>query len=587
MCGICGIISNKENINKQDLFKINRKLNNRGPDGEGYFFKKKFGLAMKRLSIIDIKNGNQPIKDKDGNQLICNGEIYNYVELKKKFFPKLKFSTNSDCEIILHLYKKFGIKCLKYLDGMFAFCIWDNKKKSFFIARDRFGMKPLYYSKNKNKFIFSSTSNSIVNSFKNDFSIDESQIYNYLIYGYIPSPNSIWKNIKKLEPYKYILINKNFNITIKNYKSFDSLNYTKEDYEKILFNNFKIHTRSDVKIGSLLSGGADSTLVTAYSNKIKKISDTFIGKFEGKKIDESIIAKKNSELIRIKPNVIKMNIKELKRNFNNIIDSLDEPISDTAIISTFFLSKAANKKKLKVLLSGAGGDELFGGYKRYDDNKYKFMKNLNSKIIIKLLIKFIKFFPAGKYSRYILKYLNLGTAYISSISGVDVDVVNKYVKDSNQLALTISKINYKFKNIDKNKLRKEFMRFDEKNYLADNILSLSDQISMYNSVELRLPLLGQIFNKKIKKLRKFNKDFIKKIIYQKFNFKLVEAKTGFNTPIDKWIDNIFFVHKKKNLNNNILKKILKVKEIKKKELLNKQFIFSLIVLNEWLEKNAK
>jgi len=171
MCGICGIISNKENINKKDLFKINRKLNNRGPDGEGYFFKKRFGLAMKRLSIIDIKNGNQPIKDKDGNQLICNGEIYNYIELKKKFFPKLKFSTNSDCEIILHLYKKFGIKCLKFLDGMFAFCIWDNKNKSFFIARDRFGMKPLYYSKNKNKFIFSSTSNSIVNCFKNDFSI--------------------------------------------------------------------------------------------------------------------------------------------------------------------------------------------------------------------------------------------------------------------------------------------------------------------------------------------------------------------------------------------------------------------------------
>jgi hypothetical protein len=110
---------------------------------------------------------------------------------------------------------------------------------------------------------------------------------------------------------------------------------------------------------------------------------------------------------------------------------------------------------------------------------------------------------------------------------------------------------------------------------------------MYNSVELRLPLLGQIFNKKIKKLRKFNKDFIKKIIYEKFNFKLVKAKTGFNTPIDKWIDNIFFVHKKKNLNNKILNKILKVKEIKKKELLNKQFIFSLIVLNEWLEKNAK
>ena len=144
-------------------------------------------------------------------------------------------------------------------------------------------MKPLYYSKNKNKFIFSSTSNSIVNSFKNDFSIDESQIYNYLIYGYIPSPNSIWKNIKKLEPYKYILINKNFNITIKNYKSFDSLNYIKEDYEKILFNNFKIHTRSDVKIGSLLSGGADSTLVTAYSNKIKKYQILLLENLKEKK----------------------------------------------------------------------------------------------------------------------------------------------------------------------------------------------------------------------------------------------------------------------------------------------------------------
>ena len=587
MCGICGIINKKEKIDKDRLFKINKKLINRGPDGEGYFFKDNFGLGMRRLSIIDIKNGNQPINDDEGNQLICNGEIYNYVELKKKFFPKLKFTTNSDCEIILHLYKRFGIKCLKFIDGMFAFCIWDNKKKSFFIAKDRFGIKPLYYYRDENKFIFSSTSNSIVSSFKNKFFIDETQIYNYLIYGYIPSPNSIWKNIKKLAPYSYIIINKNFNITIKNYKSFDRFNYVKEDHEKILFENFKIHTRSDVKIGSLLSGGADSTLVTAYSNSIKKISDTFIGKFEGKKIDESTIAKTNSQLLKIKPNLIKMNIEQVKKNFSNIIESLDEPISDTAIISTFLLSKEANKKKLKVLLSGAGGDELFGGYNRYDDNKYKFMKNLNSEMMINLLIKFMNFFPAGKYSRFIFKYFNLGAAYVSSIAGIDIDLTNKYVKDTKKLAKSISKINSKFKKMNQNNLRKEFMFFDERNYLTDNILSLSDQITMYNSVELRLPLLGFTFYKKIKKLIKFDKNSIKKIIYQKFNLKLVQKKTGFNTPIDKWLDDSFFSNKKKNLNNKTLNNILKLKEIRNKNFLNKQFIFSLIILNEWLEKNAK
>jgi asparagine synthase (glutamine-hydrolysing) len=587
MCGISGIINNKETINRKDLIRINNKLSKRGPDAEGYFFKKNFGLAMKRLSIIDIKNGNQPIKDTHGNQLICNGEIYNYLELKRKYFPKAKFSTNSDCEIILHLYLKFGIKSLKFLNGMFAFCIWDNRKNFFFIARDRFGMKPLYYYKNKKKFIFSSTSNSIVKSLDIKFDIDETQVYNYLLYGYIPSPNSIWKNIKKLKPYNYITIDKNFNIKIKDYKYLDNANYDKESYDNILLENFKIHTRSDVKIGSMLSGGADSSLVTAYSNNVKKLSDTFIAQFKGKKISESTVAKKNSKLMEIKTNLIKVNMNQVKKNFDNIIYSLDEPISDSAIISTFLLTKKANEKKIKVLLSGAGGDELFGGYKRYEVKKYKFTKNLNSAKSVNLLIKIIRLLPTGKYSNFILKSFNLGAAYVSSIAGIDIDVLCKYARDTEKLSNSITNINAKFKSIDRQKLKQEFMQFDKKNYLVDNILSLSDQISMYNSVEIRLPLLGNVFYNKIKKLKEFNKDFIKKIIHEQFNLKLIKTKTGFNAPIDKWIENPFFANKKKKLNHKILNKILKISRIKNDFFQNKQFIFSLIVLNEWLEKNAK
>lgn len=588
MCGICGIINKEEKINKKDLIKINKKLVNRGPDGEGYFFSKNFGIAMKRLSIIDVKNGNQPIKDKYGNQLICNGEIYNYKELKKKFFPNSKFLTKSDCEIILHLYTKFGVKSLKYLDGMFAFCIWDNRKKVFFIARDRFGMKPLYYLKKKNQFVFSSSSKSIVNSLKEKFFIDETQIYNYLIYGYIPSPNSIWKNIKKLNPYNYVLIDKEFNFKIKSYKNFDKKIYNKkQDLEIILLKNFNIHSRSDVKIGSMLSGGADSSLVTAYSNKIKKIYGSFIGKFQGKVYDESILAAKNSKLIEIKPNLVPINIQKVKKNFDKIIDSIDEPISDTAIISTFLLSKEAKKKKIKVLLSGAGGDELFGGYPRYDHFRYKFMKNLRSVKSINLLIKIMKFLPMNKVSRWLFKFFNLGATYITSIAGFDLNLVTKYTKEPVHLAYRIKSANDKLSSINKKNLRKNLMNFDKKNYLVDNILSLTDQISMYNSVEIRLPLLGNTFVDKIKKNKKFNKETIKKIMFEKFGFQLVNIKSGFNTPINNWIDNKFFTNKKKNINHKILEKILNIKDIKNKKFSNSQFIFSLIILNEWLEKNAK
>jgi len=582
MCGICGIINKKKKLDVNILKKINNKLLMRGPDGEGFFLKKNFGLAMKRLSIIGVKNGNQPISDKFGNQLFCNGEIYNYLELKKKYFNSSKFKTNSDCEVILHLYRKFGFECLKFLDGMFSFCIWDKKKNQFFIARDRYGMKPLYYYKTNECFVFSSTSRSIVKSIDYNFKIDEDQIINYFLYGYIPSPHSIWKNLKKLKPYHYITLDRNFKISIKSYKFFDKKKiFSKINFYDALQKNINIHTRSDVKIGSMLSAGVDSSLITALSSKNKKLSKVFVAKFVKKKDDESELAKYNSKKLNLITNLVSITPKKIKNNFENIINSLDEPISDTAIISTFLLTKEAKKKKIKVLLSGAGGDELFGGYKRYEQIKYKYHINLTSRFFVSFFCQIVKKLPSNKILRFLFKIFNLGSSYVTSISGNNIDQIIKNFYNIKTVTGAIIKVNNKFNNIFP--ANKFFLKtFDSNNYLVDNILSLTDQISMSNSVEVRVPFLGFQFNKDIFYKKPVEKNFLKEIILNKFGLKLTNKKTGFNTPISNLINDKFFKDKLK-IKNKILDRLLNIDNFENFK--NDQLLFSTIILNEWLKKN--
>ena len=350
MCGICGYIDfKKKKINKKIVYQMNQSLYKRGPDSAGYYFYKNIGIGMRRLSIIDIKKGNQPISDHSQNiHLTLNGEIYNYLELRKELELKgCKFETNSDTEVIIHLYSLYGKKCIKFLNGMFAFSLYDIRKKELWIARDRLGIKPLYFSYNKNFFIFSSSCRSLLKSNLIKKKINPESQLSYFLLNYIPGNMCIWKGIKKLKPGHYLTI-KNNKITIKQYWSIKNKKKIKKNLEinDLLEKAVEINTRSDVKVGAMLSGGLDSSYISnVYAKYYKRKLFTFTVDFENKKNNENYIAQNIAKKIKAVHTKIFLTRKKAFKLLNEVIKNYDEPMADTGVISTYAVSKIAKKKK--------------------------------------------------------------------------------------------------------------------------------------------------------------------------------------------------------------------------------------------------
>ena len=597
MCGICGEFNFVSDVNKSDIYKMNSALYERGPDDEGYYIKSKVGFGMKRLSIIDIKNGRQPIiNKKNKNVLICNGEIYNYIELRTFLKNKgFKFKTNSDVEVILYLYDIYGHECVKYLKGMFAFALWDNKKKELFIGRDRFGMKPLYFYRDEDRFIFSSTTKSIKNNSKIKTSINENSLHKYFLYGYIPSPTTIWKKIFILPEAHYAVIKKG-EMSIKNYWKVKISN-KKISKDKILAEidekiNLSIeqHIRSDVPVGLFYSGGMDSFLI---KEKFKKFSQKKIIKFIAK-----FKNKKNKS--KFKKNITNKIVFE---RLSDYVDSLDQPIADSAGISSFLLSEAAKKKKIKVILSGAGADEIFGGYRRYYyDMKSHFQFDFLLKKKVGILLKIINkksLIITNILYKILVKRLN----YITSISGNNFSTTLRIFKNKD---LFLRKCHNVTTKISKNLFRKNSLKknliFDQKNYLKDNILYLSDTTTMKNSVEMRLPFLDHEICEKVFSIDEnliFSKTFLnyklilRKLISKFFPKYIFKKKEGFNGPVYNWINNKKFKEKLGCLKSKTLKKYISSDEInkiinqKKICLSDCQLLFSILIIDFWLIKNEK
>ncbi len=299
MCGICGFISLKiQPINKQDIIKkMLEVISHRGPDDEGAFMENHAALGVRRLSVIDLNTGHQPIHNEDSSLwIVHNGEIYNFPELKSFLIKKGHvFYTKSDTEVIIHLYEEYGYECLSKLNGMFAFAIWDKKKNELFIARDRFGIKPLYYSDFDAQLLFASEAKSILQFPGFNKGLDLAALDQYLTFEYVPSPRSIFQKIRKLQPGHY-LIYKNQNVNITKYWDIGVIkttNFLKETEveEKLLGllkNSIKRHLISDVPLGIFLSGGIDSSFIAALASNFssEKIKTFSIG-FKDDSFDES------------------------------------------------------------------------------------------------------------------------------------------------------------------------------------------------------------------------------------------------------------------------------------------------------------
>tara|TARA_B100002019_G_C21274411_1_gene604432 strand:+ start:7345 stop:9189 length:1845 start_codon:yes stop_codon:yes gene_type:complete len=607
MCGIFGItdFSNNE-ISNKDLKFLSDKMSHRGPDDESFYIKNNIGIGMKRLSIIDLKNGMQPFFSSDKKiSVVFNGEIYNYKEIKKELLEKgYKFRTDCDVEVLIPLYIEYGKKCIHKINGMFAFVLTDLTKSEQWICRDRLGIKPLYYFTDDQRFVFSSELSGIASLCR--LRLSKKSILKYLSCSYIPAPFTIYENIRKVMPGESLTLDFNKKIfnkeTYWDIKNFETDNIkiekSKEILQKLISSSVNKQLISDVPLGLFLSGGLDSSIISMFAKKHSDLKlNTFTVNFDQKSSNDSENAKYVSRSIESNHFEINLNAKKQLGIINELIQFMDEPMADTAIVPTYMVSKYAESKGIKVMLSGAGGDEIFGGYNRYFINRIgtaAWFANL-SEVIRLLFSKFI-----GKLKKsYKYRFDNSSRNYAVNISGINYSFFNDVLNKKKDFEYIISFVDDHFK-FSESKNVYDKMYLDLKDYLPNNILMLTDQATMAASVEGRVPLIDHrivefafsinrkvnLINNKAKGLLKytFRNTFLKKIINQK--------KEGFSAPINKWTEemkdeiknellNNFSEHLNEIVNKNKLSNILKTKYYRNG---SSSSIYSLFILNKWLNE---
>ena len=583
MCGIAGFIDNNldydyENVLKNMVFS----LKHRGPDSQNYWKSndKKILIGHSRLSIRDLSTrSNQPIKSDDGRYVLSyNGEIYNTEDLKIFLKKKFSYSFNdinvSDTIILLKLIELNGLEnSLVLLDGMFAFFLLDQKRKKAFLVRDNFGQKPLYFTIKKNFFCFASELKAIKKHPKINFKINKFSINHFLNYSYISAPNTIYKDVNQLEAGSYLKLSfdelndfdeghhfksqkilnykkwwipKRENVTIKNKE--DNLN----EYSNLLFSSMDQFMQSDVSVGTFLSGGIDSSLVTSICSKIskRKISTFTVG-FTIKNYDETNIAKSVSKILSTNHHEIFLNDKDILETAESLSYIYDEPFADSSQIPTIFLSKFA-QKKITVALTGDGGDEIFGGYNRYIYlpkliRVLKFVK----KPLLKSVINAYLIFP-----KMITHLINL-VAESKKISQLEdkliklLKVIENSQNDSDIYFETLktNNTNY-FKDINMNELtglelnnQLDLMYLDKINYLPNDILCKVDRATMNSSLESRAPFLSSKIVNFAEKLSKddlfennLGKSINRKVLSKFIPERVFQVpKKGFGVPLNQWL----------------------------------------------------
>ena len=371
MCGIVGFSDKRDQQEKEEILKgMMERIAHRGPDGEGSFFDEGVALGQRRLSIIDLEGGKQPMFNEDGSLVVVfNGEIYNYQSLTAELEEKgHTFATRSDTEVLLHGYEEWGKGMLNRLRGMFAFAIWDKKTKTLFCARDHFGIKPLYYYQNEGTLLFASEIKSFLEhpDFKKELNRDQLELY--LTYQYSPGETTFFKGVKKLLPAHWMEW-KEGKLQVERYwapRFEPQSDRTLEDWEKAIETAMKesvaAHKISDVEVGSFLSSGVDSSYMACLAH----VDKTFTVGFADKQYDETDYAKEFSEHIGVKNFSYRITPEEYWDNLHRIQYHMDEPLADAASAALFFVNREA-AKQVKVCLSGEGADEFFGGYNIYKE----------------------------------------------------------------------------------------------------------------------------------------------------------------------------------------------------------------------------
>jgi len=563
MCGICGILNSKKMVEEETLKRMASILSHRGPDDEGYYLKKNIGLGHRRLNIIDLETGHQPIHNEDSSiWIVFNGEIYNYKDLRKDLEErKHRFYTNTDTEVIIHLYEEKGADCVKDLRGMFAFAIWDANRKRLLLVRDRIGIKPLVYACNDNGLVFASELKTILKSNLVDCQLDYEALHRFLLFGYIPSPLTIFKEIRKLPP-GYILIYQDGRIAIEKYweikikEGLMSQEEYKEGIKSILRESVKMQLMSDVPLGAFLSGGMDSSSVVALMSEVAdRPVKTFSIGFEEKSYSELRYAKivadrfgcDHHEMV-IRPDSVEI--------INKLINFIDEPFADISAIPTYLVSEFA-RREVTVALSGDGGDELFAGYDNYVANRIDGYYRMIPQTIRRGIANLVNLIPPTEKSKGLInkaKRFIEGSClpeegehirWMTFFTPEEIDqLYSKELREESagyDFFQPYKRYLNQFKDFDP--LTRELL-CDLKVWMPDDILYKVDMMSMSCSLEARVPLLDHKlieFAMSIPSNMKL-KGFSTKYIFKEAMGHILpkeilnrREKMGFIIPIKNWL----------------------------------------------------
>jgi len=569
MCGIAGFTFFKEQTIdiRETVEKMIGMITHRGPDEQGVYVDNVVALGSRRLSIIDLASGRQPIHNEDRSLwIVFNGEIYNYPELRDKLTQTGHiFTTRSDTEVIVHLYEEYGVDCLSRLNGMFAFALWDTREQNLFLARDRLGIKPLHYLQYPGGIVFGSELKALLQHPLVEARLDFHALSKYLTYEYVPTPHSIFKGIKKLEPGHYLVHTKD---KLENHTYWDipieenAISYKREEEhaEELLYRlQESVHKRllSDVPVGVLLSGGIDSSTVSVLAAEAcpHQIQSFSIG-FDETSFDETRYSQTIVRLLGTKHHHQVLSSQKMLDVIPHVINILDEPIADASIIPTYLLSNMTSQH-VKVALGGDGADELFAGYPTYQAHKlvtyYSILphqiRNVINRLVQRLPVshrnisfdfKIKQFLRGMGVSSEIRFFLWMGAFLEQEKRNLLTRENQEYLAENNPFE---DVIHY----VQESKLLKEFERIlylCMKLYLQDDILVKVDRASMANSLEIRVPYLDHTFVEyvaglpTIYKLRGLTTKYIlKKAVKDILPKEIVRRKKkGFGIPLSKWFN---------------------------------------------------
>ncbi|ARO17785.1 asparagine synthase (glutamine-hydrolyzing) [Bacillus tropicus] len=585
MCGYVGCLYNTakrySETEKIQFENMTNLLYHRGPDDQGYFRDEHVQFGFRRLSIIDLDAGHQPLAyENERYILMFNGEIYNYIELREMLIKQgACFSTQSDTEVIVALYAQVKEECVNYLRGMYTFVIWDRQEKKLFGARDHFGIKPLYIAQQNDITFFASEKKSILHVMQ-DKGVNPTALQHYFTYQYGPEPETLTNDINKIEPGHYFIKEIGKELEVYRYWKpyFNASDKTKEDHIRairdVLYDSVKVHMRSDVPVGAFLSGGIDSSIIASIAKEINPNLLTFSVGFEHRGFSEIDVAKETAEKLGVKNYSVLVTPQEFMNEFPKIMWHMDDPLADPAAVPLYFVAKEA-RKHVTVVLSGEGSDELFGGYNIYrEPNSLKMFSYIptSGKTVLKALSGVLKEGFKGK------SFLERGCTPIEERYYGNAKIFReeekiKLIKSYNE------SVNYKdvtkplyneIKNYDD---VSKMQYIDMYTWLRGDILLKADKMSTAHSLELRVPFLDkEVFDvaskipTELKIANRTTKVILREAVRGSVpDHVLDRKKLGFPVPIRHWLKDEMY-----DWALNI------IKESKTEHLIDKQYVLNLL-----------